>query len=83
MHHVADEETTLLPQAELGLADRLGELGAKMTKRRLELSAPHAGEIASNTVRTMPASSMALAAGALVMGGYMLKQTFRHRRHLG
>jgi hemerythrin superfamily protein len=80
MHHVADEETTLLPQAELGLADRLGELGAKMTKRRLELTAPHAGEIASNTVRTMPASSMALAAGALLMGGYMLKQTFRHRR---
>jgi hemerythrin superfamily protein len=83
MHHVADEETTLLPQAELGLADRLGELGARMTKRRLELTAPHAGEIASNTVRTMPASSMALAAGALLMGGYMLKQTFRHRRHPG
>jgi hypothetical protein len=82
MHHVADEETTLLPQAELGLADRLSELGAKMTKRRLELTAPHAGEIAANTVRTMPASSMALAAGALLMGGYMLKQTFRHRRHL-
>ena len=82
MHHVADEETTLLPQAELGLADRLGELGARMTKRRLELTAPHAGEIASNTVRTMPASSMALAAGALLMGGYMLKQTFRHRRHM-
>ncbi|NML13566.1 hemerythrin domain-containing protein [Azohydromonas caseinilytica] len=83
MHHVADEETTLLPQAELGLADRLNELGAKMTKRRLELTAPHAGEIAANTVRTMPASSMALAAGALLMGGYMLKQTFRHRRHMG
>lgn len=83
MHHVADEETTLLPQAELGLADRLNELGAQMTKRRLELSAPHAGEIASNTVRTMPASSMALAAGALLMGGYMLKQTFKSRRHMG
>lgn len=77
MHHVADEETTLLPQAELGLADRLGELGARMTKRRLELTAPHAGEIAANTVRTMPASTMLIAAGALAMGGYMLKQTMR------
>ncbi len=50
MHHVADEETVLLPAAERMLADELGELGAKMTKRRLELSAPRAGEIAGNTL---------------------------------
>jgi hemerythrin superfamily protein len=37
MHHVADEETILLTHAESVLADRLGELGAQMTKRRLEL----------------------------------------------
>src|SRR5438067_3492978 len=33
-HHVADEETVLLPEAEAGLTrDRLAELGAEMTKR--------------------------------------------------
>lgn len=37
IHHVADEETILLTHAETVLADRLGELGAQMMKRRLEL----------------------------------------------
>ncbi len=75
MHHVADEETTLLPLAERLLASRLNELGAQMTKRRLQLAAPHAGEIALNTVRTMPASSMLMAAGALLAGGYLVKRS--------
>lgn len=74
LHHVADEETRLLPQAERLLHDRLGELGAQMTKRRLQLSAPRAGEIAMNTARTLPASSMLLAAGALVAGTYFMKR---------
>jgi hemerythrin superfamily protein len=79
IHHVADEETTLLPDAERLLADRLGELGAQMTKRRLELMAPHAGEIAMNTMRGMPTSSMLMAAGALIAGGYLVKRAFtRH-----
>lgn len=39
MHHVADEEALLLPTAERVLADRLGELGAEMTKRRVQLVA--------------------------------------------
>lgn len=75
MHHVADEETSLLPQAEQGLQDRLHELGAQMTRRRLQLIAPHAGEMAMNTVRTMPTSSMLVAAGALVAGTYLVKRT--------
>jgi hemerythrin superfamily protein len=75
MHHVADEETVLLPEAERLLADRLNELGAQMTKRRLQLAAPHTGEIAINTVRTMPASSMLMAAGALLAGGYLFKRS--------
>ena len=79
LHHVADEETTLLPDAERLLGDRLGELGAQMTKRRLELVAPRAGEIAVNTVRGMPASSMLVAAGALIAGTYIVKRAFgRH-----
>jgi hemerythrin superfamily protein len=79
MHHVADEETTLLPDAERLMPDRLGELGAQMTKRRLELMTPHAGEIAVNTVRGMPTSSMLMAAGALLAGTYIVRRAFvRH-----
>lgn len=85
IHHVADEETSLLPAAERLLADRLGELGAEMTKRRLQLMAPHSREIAVNTVRGMPTSSMLMAAGALIAGTYFAKRAFQgqgySRRH--
>ena len=70
LHHVADEETTLLPEAERTLQDRLRELGAQMTKRRLQLAAPHAGEIAFDTVRGMPARSLLFAAGAVFAGTF-------------
>lgn len=76
LHHVADEETVLLPQAERVFSkDRLEELGAQMTKRRLQLAAPRAGAIASNMLRALPASSMLMAAGALVAGTYMVKRS--------
>jgi hypothetical protein len=84
MHHVADEETTLLPDAERLLADQIGELGAEMTKRRLQLTAPRAGEIAVNTLRGFPASSMLVAAGAVLAGTYFAKRAMHgvgHRRH--
>ncbi|GIZ51630.1 hemerythrin domain-containing protein [Noviherbaspirillum aridicola] len=84
MHHVADEETTLLPQAERLLAGRLGELGAEMTKRRLQLTAPRAGEIAMNTMRGFPTSSMIVAAGAVLAGTYLAKRAMNPvpgRRH--
>lgn len=71
MHHVADEETVLLPLAEQLLRERLGELGARMTKRRLELAGPRAGEIVINSARAMPASTM-LFAGGLLAGAYLL-----------
>lgn len=76
LHHVADEETTLLPEAERLLGQRLGELGAEMTKRRLQLTAPRAGELAANTVRGFPASSMLVAAGAVIAGTYLAKRAF-------
>ena len=81
MHHVADEETILLPDAEAYLGDRLGELGLEMTKRRLQLTAPHAGEMAYNTVRTLPRSSMLMAAGALLAGTYLFKRSRGTRWH--
>lgn len=79
MHHVADEETTLLPEAERLLSDQLSELGAQMTKRRFEISAPRAGEMAMNTFQAASASTMLVAAGAVLAGSYLLKQAFSKR----
>jgi hemerythrin superfamily protein len=72
MHHVADEETLLLPTAERVLADRLGELGAEMTKRRLQLAAPRSGEIAGSMARSMGPRSLMLGAGALLACSYLI-----------
>ena len=44
LHHVADEETQLLPKAERLLAGQLNEMGARMTKRRLQLLGPRSGD---------------------------------------
>lgn len=81
IHHVADEETVLLPAAELLLKDRLGELGAEMTQRRIQIAGPRMGEIAGNTLRAMPGTAM-LMAGGLLAGGYLLTRAFhQQRRH--
>ena len=77
MHHVADEETTLLPEAERLLGDRLGELGAEMTKRRMQLALPRTAELATNTVKAMPASTMLIGAGALLAGSYLVGQMWK------
>jgi hypothetical protein len=69
MHHVADEETRLLPAAERLLPEQLGQLGLEMTKRRMQLLKPHAGEIATTTMRSFPvgtATAAALVAGAVI-----------------
>ena len=83
MHHVADEETRLLPDAERLLADRLGELGAQMTKRRLELATPRAGEMARDAMRATSASTMLMMAGALVAGTYIVSRAFSSRSGSG
>lgn len=76
MHHVADEETHLLPVAERLLGERLNELGVAMTRRRLELLKPHAGELAASTARSFPAGAAAgaalLTAGAVAVGAMLL-----------
>ncbi|HKQ80701.1 MAG TPA: hemerythrin domain-containing protein [Steroidobacteraceae bacterium] len=76
MHHVADEETHLLPVAERSLGERLNELGVAMTRRRLELLKPHAGELAASTARSFPAGAAAgaalLTAGAVAVGAMLL-----------
>lgn len=74
IHHVADEETTLLADAERLLGDELGALGARMLKRKLELMVPRAGEMARNSARAMPAAPLMLAAGALIAGAFLLRR---------
>jgi hypothetical protein len=74
MHHVADEETLLLPAAERVLADQLGELGARMTRRRLQLAAPRTGEIAGGMVRSMGTGTIVAGAGALLACSYLLSR---------
>ncbi|HEY8049401.1 MAG TPA: hemerythrin domain-containing protein [Ramlibacter sp.] len=71
MHHVADEETLLLPAAERVLADELGELGMRMTKRRLQLAAPRSGEIAGSMARSMGPGTLVAGAGALLACSYL------------
>lgn len=64
IHHVADEETVLLPHAERLLSkDRLAELGADMTRRRVELAGPKAGKLALNTAIGFSGSTAAWTLG--------------------
>lgn len=77
IHHVADEETRLLPAAERLLAGQLGQLGADMTRRRVQLVKPHAGEIATTAVRTFPAGAATIAVGALALGAMLFAKSKR------
>jgi hypothetical protein len=81
IHHVADEETRLLPAAERLLGDQLARLGMEMTRRRIELLRPHAGELAATTVRSFPAGAAAgaalLTAGAVALGAMLLSRSKR------
>jgi hypothetical protein len=79
MHHVADEETLLLPAAERVLADRLGELGAQMTKRRMQLAVPRGGEIAGGMARSMSTGTLLVAAGTLLAGSYLMARPATRR----
>lgn len=72
MHHVADEETQLLPAAERLIPEQLNELGARMTRRRLELAGPRAPELASSMARSIGPGSLVAAGSALLAGAYLL-----------
>jgi hypothetical protein len=76
MHHVADEETQLLPAAERLIPEQLQELGARMTRRRLELTGARAPEIVSSVARSASARTLVAAGSALLTGAYLLT---RHR----
>jgi hemerythrin superfamily protein len=69
INHVAEEETKLFPDAERVLgAQRLAQLGAEMTRRRMQLVGPRAGQIAASSVRTFPAATAAMT-GVIAIGG--------------
>lgn len=80
LHHVADEETIVLPAAERMLGDGLGELGARMTKRRLQLVAPRSGEIAMDMGRAVSGNTAALSIAALAAFGLLWVGRSRHPR---
>lgn len=80
LHHVADEETVLLPLAEELMPDELGHLGRLMTRRRLELLRPHAAQAATTTIRTFPVGAAAAAAGVLA-AGWLLVRGLAGRSH--
>ena len=67
LHHVADEETKLLPEVERLLSkERLGELGVEMARRHLALMRPKGGRLATNALTGFSNSTAALVAGATV-----------------
>ena len=80
LHHVADEETVLLPEAERLLHDELGQIGMRMTKRRLALLAPRGGELALNMARATPTAWYAIIAGVLA-GGLWLGKRWADRQN--
>ncbi|MDQ0571043.1 hemerythrin superfamily protein [Variovorax paradoxus] len=80
MHHVADEETILLPAAEKHLEDKLGDLGAQMTKRRLQLAGPRTGEIALDMGRAASGNTAAIAMVGLAAAGLLLARRSGHLR---
>ena len=73
LHHVADEESQLLPKAERLLTSQLSEMGARMTRRRMQLIGPRSGELAGSMARSMSTGTMLAAGAALAAaGGWLL-----------
>ncbi|UUZ52128.1 hypothetical protein LP419_20935 [Massilia sp. H-1] len=77
MHHIADEETVLLPQAETMLSkERLEELGTQMASRRMALLKPRAGKLARSTAAGFSGSTTAIVVGlgAAVMAARLISK---------
>lgn len=82
MHHVADEETQLLPAAERFMGpQKLSDLGARMTSRRIELARPRAAELAADMARAAPAKTAMMAVGAVVAGTLLVATMRRGSRY--
>ena len=70
MHHVADEETMLLPAAERLLGEQLTQLAAVMQQRRRQLAPPSMAETSPRTGRSL---TRRVARGVMLvpLGGLM------------
>lgn len=78
IHHVADEETVVLPEAERLFSEaRLQELGREMTRRRLQLARPRTGQIARDMARGMPVATFTLGAMAMLAVGCAVRAARR------
>lgn len=82
MHHVADEETKLLPMAEEQMAPEvLADLGARMTRRRMEIARPRATEMAMDMAVGAPMKTAAVAVGTLFAGALLFNKLRRGGDH--
>ncbi len=77
LHHVADEESKLFPDAERLFPEELSRMGAQLAKRRLQLGAPRMGEMARSAARVVPLSGIAVAVAGLLAGALIYRQAFR------
>lgn len=77
MHHVADEETMLLPAAESLLGDQLKELGVRMKRRQSELIPHSTQSLSKDGARGLSGILTLLAAGGFMTAyavGHSLKR---------
>jgi hypothetical protein len=77
IHHVAEEETRVLPEAERMLGAQLGTLGAQMAKRRLQLLRPRTTELIGNQMRAAPKAGLAAGALAVVAAGFLASRAYK------
>jgi iron-sulfur cluster repair protein YtfE (RIC family) len=82
LHHVADEETILLPMAEDILAADLRRLGARMNTRRMHLIASRPAELAINSAGAFPVLTLSLAGAAAFALVSVLRSRTRQGRNL-
>jgi hemerythrin superfamily protein len=86
IHHVADEETVLLPMAERSLKNELSSLGAAMTRRRMQLLGERPIDVAVHTAGTFPIATAVLTGLAVfamsgVFGGSPARRRARSREY--
>ena len=72
----------MLPAAERHLADELGEIGMQMTKRRVELVAPRAGQIAADMACAASGNKALFGLGVFALGWLILAMAKPKRRLL-
>ena len=77
LHHVADEESKLFPDAERLFPEEMPRLGAQMARRRLQLGAPRIGEMARSAGRVVPLSGIGVAVVGLITGALLYRQALR------